>query len=304
MSNSADTTYGLITETVPGTIPATPTIRALSLLDGGATLNFGMTTLNSETLRANRAVSGMRKVAGTSNGSANMEFCRDTTIEDFLAASLSGTYASNVLKAGNTDRTFTIEKTMTEGATKLYKRFSNMMVSKFGLTVEATGKAQASVEFVGGKFSHSTAALTGAVPATPTRGYELAGLDVGTITIAGVTATYLSLELAIDQGREAQFALGQRDAVGVGTSGNRTVTLTVKAYRKDLQWETLFIGDDPVSVSLQLGAGVNGYKFEFAKMVGSVPTDEISSASNIVTVTLTATLDATSGTDATVTLLS
>jgi hypothetical protein len=119
---------------------------------------------------------------------------------------------------------------------------------------------------------------------------------MGAITIGELVAEYTSLELVVDQAREVQFALGKRNGTGQSTSANRMATVTVKAYREDLNPELLF-GDakTETAVNLKIGAAGTGYGFEFPRMLVSVPKHEVSGASELVNLTLTALFDETAG---------
>jgi hypothetical protein len=297
MANPADNTYAIIREAVEGTTPATPAFKYLDYIPGN---EFALDSkmLNSDVLKQNRAMAGVRKTSYSASGSIKTQFRRDASYDMLLESAFSGTFATNVLKASNVDSFHTIEKRMLEGATPLFWRYNGMQVTKFGLTVDAESNAEANFDFIGAGRTTGTAIVTGATYAAPAQGVELDGTDVGTMTIAGLTGVrYMSLDLSVEHTREAKFAMGSPNAFGTGTSGFRTVKLTVKLFRADLSPETVFLGDTPVAVSFSLGTGVNGYKFDLPAVVGSIPKDEVSGSKALVSVEMTATFDATTATD-------
>lgn len=293
MSNPVDNTYAVIKEVVKGVTPPAPAFNSADVTTGGATLTFNMTDLNSETMKQSRDMAGIRKVAGSGSGSLKFELRRDPVITDFLAAAFSAVKDGNSYKGSNKDTSFTIEETMTVDAGKLYFRHKNAHVSKATITVDAESKAQVSFDFVNGSFEHGTAPVTGATYVKTVKGQELVGRDVGTINIAGLTARYMSLEISVEQAREPNYALGERDAFEIGTSANRIVKVTAKLFRKDLNPETLFNDDTPVAFSANLGEGADGYGFNFPSCVGSFPTNETNGSKQLVTVVLTAQYDPT-----------
>lgn len=293
MSNPVDNTYAVTKEAVKGVTSATPAFSSADVTTGGATLSFSMNELSSETMKQSRDMAGIRKVAGSGSGSMKFELRRDPVITDFLAAAFSAERDGTGFKGSNKDTSFTIEEVQNGDTGKLYFRHKNAHVSKATITVDAESKAQVTFDFVAGAFEHGTSALTGATYTKTAKGQELVGRDVGTINIAGLTARYMSLEISVEQAREPNFALGERDAFEIGTSANRIVKVTAKLYRKDLSAETLFNDDTPVAFSANLGEGVNGYRFNFPACVGSFPTKEESGSKNLVTVVLTAQYDPT-----------
>ena len=296
MANPIDTTYAFIKETVAGTTPATPAFKYFDYVQG-SDLNYTGKMLTSDVLKQNRAQAGYRKAAFAVAGALKTQFRRDTTTDMVLESLLSGTFTANVLKGGNTDSTMTIEKYMKDTGT-MYFRNAGVMATKMGLTVAADGNAEVSFDFTGMTRSTATVAITGAAYTAATQGTLLSGPDVGTITIGGLTATYTSLDLQVEQKRDPLFCLGSTAAVGVGTSSPRMIKMTVKMYRKDLNPESIFLIDTPVAVSVTLGSGTgNIYTIALPAVVGSIPDDEVSGSSALVSVELMAQYDATAQTD-------
>lgn len=299
--NPADTIYSIVRETVEGTINATPAFKGLDYIPGNE-FSIDAKTLSSDVLKQNRAMAGLAKTGFSATGSLKTQFRRDTSLDLLLESALSGTFSTNVLKGGNTDSFHTIEKKMFNGATPLYFWYRGMVAKKFGLSVGAGANAEATFDFIGMGRTTGTVAQTGATYTAPTQGPLYTGNDVGTISIAGITGTYMSLDLSVEHNRDAQFALGSTGSIHTGTSGFRTVKLTAKLYRTDLSPETVFLPDTPIAVSFQIGAGTgNAYTVALPAVVGSIPKDEVNSSSALVSVEMTAQYDSTSGTDISIT---
>jgi hypothetical protein len=301
MANPADTTYSIIRETVEGTTPATPAFRNLDYIPGNE-FKLDSKLLTSDVLKQNRAMAGLAKVNTAPLGDFKTHFRRDTALDLLLESALSGTFSSNVLKGGTTDTFHTIEKKMIEVRPGLH-RFTGMIVDKFGLTVDASSNAEATFGFRGMGRSNATAIITGATYAAASQGALLDGTDVGTISIAGLTGTFLSLDLSVESNRESKWALGNAGSVGTGTSGFRTVKLTVKMYRSGLAAYTAAASDAPVAVSFTLGAGAgNAYTVAIPAAIYSAHANDETSGSNaFVTLEFMGSFDATSGTDISIT---
>lgn len=301
MANPSDVTYSIIKETTAGTLPGTGTLLGLDYIPGTMPV-YRADGITSPTLKANRASAGSRRVNYRVEGGFNVHFCRDAAVELLLESALSGAWATNVLKASNADTSFSIEEKMIEGAGSLYQRFLGCQVSSFSLSCPFDSNAEATFDIIGmDRDQETTASSLGSATAAGTK-TKLTGLDVSNVTIAGLTATYTSLDLSVTHNRETQGQFGSAAARGIGTSGNREVTLTLKGYRADFTPESI-IGDDPIAVSFTMGSGVNGYTFSLPAAYGSLPENEMDASKALFTVTFTAAYDTTAATDFQITRL-
>ncbi|THD35712.1 MAG: hypothetical protein E7773_10215 [Sphingomonas sp.] len=302
MANPADTKFNIIRETVEGTTPTTPAFTSLEYSSGND-LKVDSKTISSEVMRQSRTATGHRKVGKKTTGSFKFPLRRDTATDLLLESVCSGTFVSDVLKGGNTDTFHTIEKQMKEGATTLYFAYAGQIATKFGLSVTPDGFADVTFETTGLAKTQRTAIITGATYAAATQGPLLAGPDI-TVSIAGLTADYASFDFSIDQSRDAKLKLGAVSAFGTGTVTNRAVKFTAKIFRKDLSPETTFTADTPVNIVITMGSAGNGYSITIPAAVCTVdPTDEVSSASALVSLEFTAANDTTTGTDVIITRL-
>lgn len=293
MSNPVDNIYAVSIEDVKGVTNANPVFNLADITNGGATMAFNMNDLNSETMKQSRDMAGIRKVAGSGSGSMKFELRRDPVITNFLAAAFSAVKTGNNYIGSNKDTSFTVQEQMTVDAGKIYFRHKNVHISKATITVDAESKAQVTFDYVSGAFEEDEDPITGATYVKTPKGQELVGRDIGTINIAGLTARYMSLEISVEQAREPNYALGERDAFEIGTNANRIVKVTAKIFRKDLTPERLFNDDTPVAVGIELGDGANGYGFTLPACVGSFPTSEASGSKQLVNLVLTAQYDPT-----------
>ncbi|MHA0319063.1 phage tail tube protein [Sphingomonas melonis] len=301
MANPADTLYSIVRETVAGTTPATPAFKNLDALSGSG-FTFETPMITSDALKQNRGIAANRRGAGSSTGTLSTEFRRDTTNDLLIEGALGGTFASDVVTAGSTDLYHTVEKKMVDGATNMYFRYNGCLVSSMSLTVDAKSKGELSFGLTGMGETKQTAIITGATYTAPAQGMMLIGSDVGSISLGGASAQYASMEFSVETSREAEFGLFNQNAIGVSTGANRTVKLTIKAYRRSLALDTLFATDAPIPVEFSIGGVGTGYKFTMPAMVASAPKDEISGNSGLIAIELWAQNDAT-GVDLKVTRL-
>lgn len=308
--NPSDTTYSIIKEAAEGTMPATGVLLRLENIPGTQP-TYASDVLASPTLRASRAAAGAKKIGYRVEGGIDVHFKRDDAIELLLQSALSGTFveagttgvAGDVLKAGNVDTSFTIEKKMLDGANAGYWRFTGCQVSKFSLDVSAADNAKASFTLLGlGKTTATTASALTYANASSNLG--LTGVDLGTVSVAGLSAVdYRALTLNVEHTRETRDRFGSATPIGIGTSGPRKVTLSVTFYRKDLTPDTILSTDAPVAVSFTIGSGTNGYTFTLPAATYSLPTDSEDGSKSLITVEFTGSLDATLATDLQITRL-
>lgn len=295
--NPSDNTYAIVKETEEGQVPASPAWLSLPHIPGTMP-ELTAQNLTSPTLQASRASAGSRKTGYSVGGGLAVHFRRHTAIDVLLASALSGAWSGNILKAGNTDSSFTIQKSMKNGeGTTDYKRWYGNQVANFSLSCSATGVAEASFDVLGMGQDASNAIVTGATAGTVTSGIPLVGLDVTAVTIAGVTGTFNNLELTVGHEREAQDQFGTASARGVGTSGFRTTTLVLRMYRDSIDQTAAIEGDETVAVSFTIGSGANGYRVTLPAANCDVPKDVEDASKGLIELTFTAAGDATLGTD-------
>lgn len=299
MANLSDTIYSIIREESAGVVPATPAFKPLDVNSFDITLESNM--LTSEVMRANRAAGDSYEQGFYTSGSLSTDFRNDPAIDMLLEGGFGGVFASKVLKAGNTDYSHTFEQKMIGKTTPLFFRNTGAQLTSVGITIDATTKAEFSAEFTGLAQMTGTAPLASATYVAGTQGPLIGGGSAGSITIAGLNASYYSLDLKVTHDRSASFQLFDPNASRISTGSNRSAVLTLMLYRDDLSLETIFAPNTPVSVSFTLGSGANSYTFTMPRTFAKRPKRDTSDNSEMVTIELTAANDATAGTDITCT---
>lgn len=304
MASPSDRSFAIIGETVAGVLPGSGNLLPVDYIPGTRP-RFTADQLASQTLSQSRASRGSRRVNYRTEGGMRLHFCRDAAVELLLESALSGAWATNVLKAGRTDRSIAIEERLVEGAGSLYQRFLGCQVGNFTLECSYDGNAEASFDVLG--MSRQTATTASSLTyATVGSGLKLTGADVSAVSIAGLsgstTPDFVNLSLAVRHNREAQGGFGSTSARAIGTAGFRDVQLTLRFYREDFSPETV-IGETPLAVSFTIGSGTNGYTVLLPAAYGSVPDDQDEESKALVEVTFAAAFDAISETDLQITRL-
>lgn len=299
MANLSDTTYSIIREATAGVVPATPAFKPLDVNSFDITLESNM--LTSEVMRANRAAGDSYEQGFYTTGSLSTDFRNDPAIDLILEGGFGGAFASKVLKAGSTDYSHTFEQKMVGATTPLFFRNTGAQITSVGVKVDATTKAEFTAEFTGLAQMTATAPIASATYVAGTQGPLIGGGSAGSITIAGLAASYFSLDLKVSHERSASFALFNPNASRISTGSNRSAVLTLMLYRDDLSIETVFAPNTPISVAFTLGSGANAYTFAATRMFAKRPKRDTSDNNEMVTIELTTANDADVGTDITCT---
>ena len=302
--NAADITHSLIPETTFGVTPTTTATRYLLPLSADQSpLVASATTIASPTKMPNRASNGSRRGMLSVDGSMDVRFMRAPFMDVLLQSALSSTYATNVLKAGTTDTSFSVITSLQGGAAgaQMHKVFGGCMVSGFSLDIKADGEVTSSWDVMGATAIDLTTdnPLTVTGPGTVV---EFLGQEVNTITVAGQTLSIAEMSFETKLDRTRRPILSSTSGLAYGVNGTRETTVTVKAYRESFAINTAITGLAQ-ALSFDIGGTGTGYRFSLPAAYGDIPRDEVGDGSAFVSVTFTAGYDATANTDLVITRL-
>lgn len=214
-----------------GAVPTTPAMVRARL--SGESLNFQpQTTLSSEIDPSGQlrdsVLTGLR-----SAGSIDMPVSRHTFFDDMLQAVMRGTWTSNVLNVGSTQREFMIEKRFVPPAGVagfIYHRYNKASIASAGLTISPGNEITSSFSVMAGTMEAVETAIAGATYADPGTEPIFTAPQVTNISIAGITNSLCFNNLSIDlnsnlRGIECigslgyrEFALGRFEATLRGTA--------------------------------------------------------------------------------------
>ena len=243
-----------VKETTAGTTPTTPKLK--EILHTGCSLELSRDTLTSNSLRSDRQIPFIRTGTDKVSGGIDFELCGGM-YDDFIEAALAGTWAANVLKAGTTKRSFTIERAFTDIGQ--YKINRGCYVNQMTLSVKPSAVVTGSFDIVG---------LGTTLAATPLdSAYAVAGdcdpfdsftgsLFIDDTDVAIVTGIDLTLANTV----EAKFPIFNRQAVAVGY-GKSALTGTLSAFFTDATFISKFINDAKVKIAFTLTRGDYSYAF-------------------------------------------
>lgn len=297
--SASDITSSIIAETVFGTTPTTTATRyELPLGADAALLTAAATTIASQTKRPNRASNGSRRAMINPEGSFDIRFQRHAFMDILLQSALSGTFATNVLKAGTTDSSFSVIHRL---APDMYKVFAGMMVNGFSISTTGNDEVKSSWNLMGASMINS--ATDNALAVTSITGTtEFIASEVQSITVAGQTLAVAQIDFETNLDRTRRPVLGSNTGLAFGVNGLRDTTITVRAYRESLAIDAAITGAAQ-AVSFDVGTTGGGYRFQAPAAYGDIPVDSMSDGSAFVTITFKPGYDATAGTDLVITRL-
>ena len=135
IANGAQHSLHYVAETTYGTTPSTPSFKPLP--HTGTTLAITKDAVESEKLRGDRQVEDFRHGNKTVGGdiTAELEY---GAFDDFLEAALCGTWTTDVLKAGTTRRSFSIQRKFADLATPEFHTYKGCEINTLSLSDQQT----------------------------------------------------------------------------------------------------------------------------------------------------------------------
>ena len=217
LSYIVESTFG----TTPTSSPVLTPIRHT-----GTTLGLSKDAIESEELRQDRQVANFRHGNKSVGGDINFELSYGT-FDDLIEATLCGTWDTDVVLAGVTRRSFTIERFHADVGK--YLRSTGCNFNSMSLSIAPNSMVTGSFGIIGKSMSVSASLLAGATYDDDTTSEPFDSFT-GSITEGGGSiATITSLELTVDNGAEALYVVGS-DSTLLPSVGKSMVTGTVTAY--------------------------------------------------------------------------
>ena len=235
-----------VLETTFGTTPTNPSFTPIR--HTGTTLGLSKDSIESEELREDRQVAHYRHGNKSVTGDVNFELSYGG-LDDLLQATLCGTWATNVLLAGTTRRSFTVERHHQDIGKFL--RSTGCQFNTMSLSVAPNSMVTGSFGVIGSGFSSSGTALTNATYSAES---TTAPFDsfTGAITEGGSSiAIITALELNIDNGMEALYVVGSSDTL-LPSIGKSMVTGSVTAYFEDTVLMDKFVNETTSALQFTL----------------------------------------------------
>ena len=269
-----------VLESTFGTTPSSPGFTPIR--HTGTTLGLSKDAVESEELREDRQIAHFRHGNKSVTGDINFEMSYGG-LDDLIQATLCGTWSGNVLKAGTTRRSFTVERYHQD--ISKYLRSSGCQFNYMSLNVAPNSMVTGAFGIIGSGFTTSGSALGSSTYSAET---TTAPFDsfTGSITEGGsAIAIITALDLQIDNGMEALYVVGSADTL-LPSIGKSSVTGSVTAYFENTTLIDKFISETSSAIQFTLtDAAGNDYIFSLPNIKYNSGNPEVSGP-EAITVTL------------------
>jgi len=269
-----------VVEATFGTTPSSPGFTPIR--HTGTTLGLSKDAVESEELREDRQVAHFRHGNKSVTGDINFELSYGG-LDALLEATLCGAWATNVLKAGTTRRSYTVERHHQDIGK--YLRSTGCQFNTMSLSIAPNSMVTGSFGIIGSGFTTSGSALGSSsysAESTTAPFDSFSGsIKEGGSAIAIITA----LELNIDNGMEALYVVGSADTL-LPSIGKSSVTGSVTAYFENTTLLDKFVAETTSSIEFTLtDAAGNDYIVLLPKVKYNSGNPEVSGP-GAITVTL------------------
>jgi hypothetical protein len=263
IANGAQHSIHYIAEATYGTTPATPAF--LPFPNTGTNLAMTKDGIESEKLRGDRQVEDFRHGNQSIGGdiTAELEY---GSLDDILQAVLCGTWASDVLKAGITRRSFTIERKFADLTVPEWHRYTGCEFNTLAISVSPNAIVSATFGIIGKGLALATTAIAGSTYAAPSSVQPFDSFT-GSIQEGGAAiAVVTSIEFTLENGLEPVFAVGSK-TTNRPSIGKSRLTGTMTTYFQSKTLYEKFINETSSSILLELvDLAGNTYDFDFSNV--------------------------------------
>jgi hypothetical protein len=249
-----------IAEATFGTTPATPQTQVVEFVSFEGSLDRPLITDSS--INANRQTNYVR--TGNESVKADMEVVLCASNYDaFIEAAFQGTWTTNVLKIGTTQRSFAIEEGYTDIAQ--YHTFNGCAVDSLSMEVSTDKFVTTKFGFLGSTesaFSGTSIDTTPTAVTTKAKFYHVGG----TFKEGGTAIGYLTaISWDLKNGLKAANVLGTS---GVRSISPSTVEVSgkVTALFEDVTVYNKFKNNTSTSIEYMLTDGTNSHTYLFPKV--------------------------------------
>lgn len=262
-AQTATSTLAYVAETVYGVTPASPAFKAVDRVD--FTLGLQSDNLVSNTIRPDRQTTYARRGNSSTEGELVVELTPDN-YDDFLQAALQGTWATNELEIGSTQRSFAFEQGFDFGAGLQYRVFNGVIVGSMSMEITTEDLVTATFGLTGaaeGAFSGTSADGSGytAVTAKDVFYHEGGSFEEGGSPVGFLSAISFELKNNVT-GNRALGTTGFRNV----TSGKVNVSGSVTGLFESTALYEKYRANTDSSLSFTLIAGAESLQFTFHKV--------------------------------------
>lgn len=232
----------------------------------------------SDESRADRNISDQFITGINTQGDVSVELHRET-YDDFLEAAMCGTWASDALRVGTIDRSFSMEKQFTDLAGFKAVNFTGMRVATAELSFAYGSAVTGTFNFAGLAYSINNAASlvgTGTSAAVNSNKVIQAGGNLGSLQLDNAATGIIFKDMTVNINNN------MRAITGVGSNfaqdqrkGRAIITGTINMYLDDEAWAFLAHSLNQTGFGLEWtvsdGTGGLGIEMPNLRLSGELP---------------------------------
>ncbi len=251
----------VIAESTYGTTPTTPAFK--SLRHNSCNIGLSKDAVESEEIRGDRQITCFRHGNKSVGGDIEGELVYGE-YDSLIEAALCGTWTSDVLKAGTTRRSFTIERTFQD--ITQYIRYTGCEVNTLSISIAPNSMVGVSFGFIGKDQSIAQTAIASSTYSVLT---DTCQFDSFTATInegGSPIALVTEAEITLENGIEPQFVVGSSTTLRPSI-GRCNVTGSITVYLEDQAMLTKFQNETESSLDMTLtDPDGNTFQIEIPKL--------------------------------------
>lgn len=248
-----------VTITMEGSIPGNPVFKPIRFVSEGLSPAINQIESAEINQARQRAPSRGGTYNVTGEVAAEVSF---GSFDDLIEAALQGTWTTDVLVVGSTERSFAILERHTDiGVDYIYR---GSRVATMNITAPLGDKAGVTFGLLGTKAEEYT--VPGGATFSAATTSDMMVTTNGSFAEDGAPIAYATeWNVTIDNGMEAAFSLFQREAYCI-SNGIATVSGTMSAYLKDGTLWAKVLNEAETSHVVVLEEGADSYTIELPKV--------------------------------------
>lgn len=250
-----------IAEVTYGTTPTTPAFT--SLRHNSCNIGLSKDAVESEEIRGDRQITCFRHGNKSVGGDIEGELVYGE-YDSLIEAALCGTWSTDVLKAGTTRRSFTVERTFQD--ITQFMRYTGCEVNTMSISIAPNSMIGVSFGFIGKDQSIAQTAIASSTYSTLT---DTCQFDSFTATInegGSPIALVTEMEVTLENGIEPQFVVGSSTTLRPSI-GRCNVTGSITVYLEDQAMLTKFQNETESSLDITMtDPDGNTFQIEIPKL--------------------------------------
>jgi hypothetical protein len=238
--DSANKQTAIVSEVTQGATPATPGFSVMR--DTRVSGAPQRADVRSPERRSDRMAYSMTRGLVSFPKTIELAWSRDAGTDVLWEAALCGVWASNVLKNGSAQRSFTVEEKYEGGVTDAYRRLAGCVVDQVDISLQNGEPGQLNFAIRALAEATATTPIVSSTYAAPTPGLDpVTPADILVNSLFGITAPkVVSLSMRIENNMREQYAWGSPSPFATGL-GLFNVSGSVQLYFSQLSDYSAFV---------------------------------------------------------------